>query len=239
MGQRPAGQQTTKSLNTGATITVNPIIVEGVILYMTPDNGSPAGPYYAVFGLDPMGPGFNTVTQVPIPAFGQAPATNTAGIPSPTVAIFAQTIPAGGPPLPAGTYQLAYTFLTNLGQTTHSPPTAITVDGTEWIQVNNGDTTPFTAATAGATVELIVPNLEDWHVTRYAVFVSTSVHVPSINLYIDTQSITSLLDTSALGAQNSANADLYLRPGQRMIAVWVGADPFAQCTLSVYGEKTS
>lgn len=128
-----------------------------------------------------------------------------------------------------------YAYVSPMGVSGPSPSATITIAAGQDIQVG-----PIAApATNFVQVTLSVPRLEDWHVTRYAVLMSSQVSMPSVYLYIDSVTPINLLDTSALGAQNSANADLYLRPGQILICQWTAADIGATAVLSVFGEKTS
>lgn len=233
--QRPGGQRTTKSLNTGVTGTITAATILGVNFYAT--LAGQLYPFYLLNSTPITTTGFFAFANV-FNTSPTAPPTNTAGIQSPSVAPVVQVGPSSSGP-PAGTYMIGYTFVTHLGETALSPLSSLTLDGAHDLEVQNGTAGGTKANSGFVTVELVVPNLEDWHVTRYAIYCPSVNSVPTCNLYIDTQAITSLLDTTTLGAQNSANADIYLRPGQRMIAQWLQADTGTQATLSVYGEKTS
>lgn len=232
-GQHPAPGASTKALQESGQATVMPVTVLGVNVYITAVNSS--APLYLQPG-GPVGYGNTTYTTVTT-GTAQPPTTNLATVQPPNAAPGVTAVAGAGPT--AGTYDVAYTIVTSKGETTISPATTITVNGAQSIQFFSGIHAGGTAPTGQAIVTVMVPRLEDWHVTRYAVFTTTSVSEPTVELYVDTISLVSLLDSSDLGGRNSGNADIYLRPGQSLIAVWTGADLSSTATLCVFGEKTS
>lgn len=180
------------------------------------------------------------------PAFVSISAIGTGAGTAPTVSTAPNALPPSSAPpvnnvtgagtLTAGTYYAAYSYTTSTGQTLISPIAAVVVPA-------NGRSIEFGPFTdpmqTYLALYLNVPRLEQWHVTRYAIHVSSATSTPVCNVYVDSTAVTSLLDTTTLGAQNSANADVVFRPGQILIAEWIGLDPNATATFSVYGDKVS
>lgn len=162
------------------------------------------------------------------------PGADTSGFGNPLTAP-TLTASGSGSTLLAGTYQLVYTYVSALGESAASPATSITITAGQLINLGAIAQPPTTVA----TLEILVPRLEEWHVTRYAVLTSTATSRPAVELYIDTLAPVNLLDSSAIGDRNSGNADLTMRPGQRFICRWLAVDTGAMCTLSVYGSKAS
>lgn len=234
-GSAPVPGPQTHPLNVGAQTTVPAATIIGFKVYTTLANGST---FYPVFGSEVLTfSGFYEIIQASS-AFGNAPTSNTAGIASPTTAPTAT--PDLGGTMPVGTYQVAYTFVTPLGETGLSPATTVTLtSGHQQISAFSPYTFPFQATTGYTTVQIEVPRLENWHVTRYAVLAGSPVSTPSAFIYIDSVTPVNLLDSTALGGQNSGNADLYLRPGQIIFCRWTAADAGALVTLSIFGEKTT
>lgn len=96
------------------------------------------------------------------------------------------------------------------------------------------------AATGGfATVEVPVPRLESWYVTRVAVLASSNVLEPVAKIYVDTVTDLNFLAGTYTGSNDSSDEMLHLRPGQKLIATWSGADAGAAVTLSIFGQKTA
>lgn len=220
----------TKPLNAGVTGTA-PVLLTGVTwnAYVSTD-----GITFHKQNATPMPiagfVNFNTYN-----AGGAAPPpTDTARISPPVQPLgFGFVGPAGT--FPAGTYYVSATYVTALGETTLGAVVgSVVMDGAHALAVTVG-----TPDTSFVDVELHVPRLEDWHITRYAIQTSSAVSQPYCDIYIDSVSLVNILDTTTLGARNSANSDLYLRPGQVIIARWSFIDANATATLSVFGEKTS
>lgn len=161
------------------------------------------------------------------------PTTNTARILPPTSMSVDTTSFVGT--FPAGTHFVTATYVTSSGETTPlTPPVTAVSDGAHGLV-----TDVIAGATTFVQLELAVPRLEDWHVTRYAIQVSSNISEPACEIYVDSVSLNNLLDTTSLGSRNSANGDLYFRPGQVLIARWNFIDLAATATFSVFGEKTS
>jgi len=246
---QPAGKPTTKPLNVGLTGGPGPNTIVGSVSV-----GAVTGAnfYYSAIGLpgtyvkiNPAPQAFNSQFRVlavpPSPTYGPGPTSNTAGI-SPPSSTFASEVVSIGGTVPPGTYFVATTYVSALGETNLVPAT-VTVDSSNNSFVFNAVVPNNTAANYGfttyATVEIDVPRLESWHVTRYAILASSNTSEPTCDMFVDTISLFNLLDATTLGSRNSANADLYLRPGQRLFARWTFLDVGANVTLSVFGEKTS
>jgi hypothetical protein len=180
------------------------------------------------------------ITSVPPVTFGPVPTFDASGVTPPTTAAGSQ---AGGT-VPSGTYYVATTFVSPLGESLPSPTVAVTVTGPQEIVITAVPNDPRVII----TLELTVPRLEDWHVTRYAVLLSNAAFFsgatfvgtqPAVFVYVDSLSLINLLDSSPIGAQNSANADIMFRPGQLLICQWLYATPGTVGTFSVFGSKIS
>lgn len=240
MAQVPRGQKTVKTLNTGASVTL-PIVTQilGYVVYVTQAG---ALTLYNQTST-PIPVGNADLVGGPILTTNPAPTDGLAGVAAPEVAP-PVTHGGSGSGLAAGTYQVAIAWVTRMGVSPLSPTATVTILTGEFIEIQPAPATipayAFGSLSTGfGTAILTVPNLEDWTITRYAVFVTTTKATPAVSVYVDSVSPIFLLDTTALGGQNSANADVGLRPGQQLIAVWTGADLGATCTLSVYGTKLS
>lgn len=167
-------------------------------------------------------------------AAGAAPPTSNTAMIRPPASTSVDTTSTAGT-FPAGTFYVTSTYVTAIGETTiTTPPVAVITDGAHALI-----TTVAAPVTAFITLELAVPRLEDWHVTRYAIQVSSNTSEPFCDIYVDSVALNNILDTTNLGSRNSANADLYFRPGQILIAQWSLLDLSAIATFSVFGEKTS
>lgn len=95
-------------------------------------------------------------------------------------------------------------------------------------------------ASGTVLVTLDVPTLEAWTVTRIAVLASSNTLEPTARVYVDSESARSFLDGTFTGSNDSSDCySLRLRPGQKLLCRWTGADVGATVTLSVFGEKTS
>ena len=238
---RPIYQRSSKPLNTAAYTSVPATTqVIGYNAYLT----TPGGTVLYQQNVTPIPLANAEIFSGPVlTTLGQAPTNGLAGVAPPEVAP-PLTTGGSGSALAAGTYMVAIAWVTPRGTSQISPLATATITTGQFIEIQPAPGAypayVFGSLLTGfATATLIVPHLEDWHVTRYAIYVSSSKFIPSATVYVDSVGNINILDTTALGAQNSANGDLYLRPGQNLICVWTGADSGAQCTLSVFGEKTS
>lgn len=233
--QYPAGGPTTKPLNEGVSGVVNAATIIAIKVYSTAVNSM--GPYYLLGTLTSSAGGIFPDPGLP-PGIGTQPGTNTAGIQAPTVAPSIGAV-ASTPAWPAGTYQIAYSLVTAIGESTLSPSSAYVASGTTELQFNNGTAIPSSANTGYLTLTLQVPRLEDWVVSRYAILVSSNNVEPACTIYIDSVSAVGLLDSTNQGSRNSANSDIWLTGGHEFIVQFTSADPGAHATFSVYGTKTS
>lgn len=76
-----------------------------------------------------------------------------------------------------------------------------------------------------------------WHVTSVAVRIVSATAVPEVHLYLGEPSPGNELTNSYNGANNSSDLDVILASGQYLTAEWIGGDPGARATLSIYGER--
>jgi hypothetical protein len=104
--------------------------------------------------------------------------------------------------------------------------------------LNAGDSVKLDSSGGGA-VTLTPTGLEQWHVTRMAVVVSTAVLEPTAKVYVGSVSEANLLSGTYSGALDSSNEDQTLQAGQPLVCVWAGGDANATATFSVFGEVTS
>jgi hypothetical protein len=105
------------------------------------------------------------------------------------------------------------------------------------VPLNTSGTVKLSAAGAG-TVTLAPTGLENWHVTRVAVTVTTNVLEPVARVYIGSVAPGNLLAGTYTGSLDSSDEDQYVSPGQPLLCVWTGGDAGATATLSVFGEVT-
>jgi hypothetical protein len=104
-------------------------------------------------------------------------------------------------------------------------------------QLNTSGTVTLDAAGAG-TVDLQVPTLQTWRVTKLAVRVSSNTLEPTAIVYVDSAAPGNILGSTYTGSGDSSNEDQVLMPGQRLLCAWTGGDVGAQATLSVFGTQT-
>lgn len=104
--------------------------------------------------------------------------------------------------------------------------------------LNAGDKVKLDAS-GGGQVALAPTGLEQWHVTRTAVVVSTAVLEPTAKTYVGSVSEQNLLSGTYSGALDSSDEDQWLQNGQPLICVWAGGDVGATATFSVFGDKVS
>jgi hypothetical protein len=104
--------------------------------------------------------------------------------------------------------------------------------------LNQGDKVKLDATGAG-TVTLTPTGLQQWHVTRMAVSVTTAVLEPTAKVYVGSVSEQNLLSGTYSGALDSSDEDQWLQAGQPLICVWAGGDAGATATFSVFGDVTS
>jgi hypothetical protein len=104
--------------------------------------------------------------------------------------------------------------------------------------LNEGRSTTLSGAGTGV-VDLLVPKLQSWHVTRIAVLASSNTSEPTAKVYVDAESPANFLAGTYTGSNDSSDEDLWLMPGQHLICRWTGGDAAASCTLSVFGQVSS
>lgn len=103
----------------------------------------------------------------------------------------------------------------------------------------NSRVSPAGHSIADATAELVVPRLEYWQVSRVAVATATNVEEPVAKVYIDVAADSHFLAGTYTGSNDSSDESVTLRPGQKLICVWTGADLNTTCTMSISGIKTA
>lgn len=94
-------------------------------------------------------------------------------------------------------------------------------------------------ASGSGTVDISVPGLETWRVTKIALSTTTNVLEPIAFVYVDTAAPGNLLGGTYTGSNDSSNEDQTLMPGQHLVCTWSGGDVGAVATLSVFGTRTS
>lgn len=77
---------------------------------------------------------------------------------------------------------------------------------------------------------------ETWHVKRMTVQSTSSTLVPTCKVYRGAVSASRLIDGTYTGTLDHTDTDLSMHNGERLIAVWEGADVGAICTLSIEGD---
>lgn len=77
---------------------------------------------------------------------------------------------------------------------------------------------------------------EWWHITNTSIS-STSTKIPSCKLYRGSEAPSSFLEGTYTATFNSTTDPIDLQNGERLLAVFEGATPGAQCTLTVTGDK--
>jgi hypothetical protein len=160
------------------------------------------------------------------------PQADTSGVAAPA----APTLTLVPGTWPAGTYTVVTTYTSVLGESLPSSSTTVTLDGAHAFNI----TSPIPSPTGYGTVTINVPKLEDWSVTRYAVYASSNISEPIADVYTDAISATNLIDGTYTGSRDSSDCTgLYLRPGQLLICRWLQADIGATLTFTVVGSKTS
>lgn len=95
-----------------------------------------------------------------------------------------------------------------------------------------------TLDTNGNGVASIGPNVgQHWVLGNIAVYVSTAVAEPQCAIYTNVVAPSNVIDATYTGSRNSTDSakGIRLGPGQKVIAAWVGGDPGAVATVSIYG----
>jgi hypothetical protein len=76
---------------------------------------------------------------------------------------------------------------------------------------------------------------QQWQVNNVAVYTSSTVNVPTATAYTGTPSPGSSLGGTYDGNNDSTGVSVTLYPGQQLSVQWLGGDPGASATVSVYG----
>lgn len=79
---------------------------------------------------------------------------------------------------------------------------------------------------------------ERWRVRRMTVQSTSSTLVPTCKVYRGAVSPSRLIDGTYTGTLDHTDTDIAMQNGERLIAVWEGADVGAVCTLSIEGDIT-
>lgn len=100
-----------------------------------------------------------------------------------------------------------------------------------------------TASAAGIATVTLGPNVgQRWQLDNAAVSTSTAVLVPQCNIYMQgSPTPDNLVDGTFTGNLDSTGrvSGIPLTSGQKVTAVWTGADVGTICTLSVTGTEES
>jgi len=94
-------------------------------------------------------------------------------------------------------------------------------------------------ATGSGLVDIQVPTLQTWNVTRLGVLVSSNTNEPTAKVYIDSEGPGNFLAGTYTGSNDSSDENQTLMPGQHLLCRWTGGDHGAVATLSVFGMVTS
>lgn len=94
-------------------------------------------------------------------------------------------------------------------------------------------------ATGSGIVDLLVPTLQTWDITRIGVLVSSNTKEPVAKVYVDSESPGNFLAGTYTGSNDSSDESQRLMPGQHLLCRWTGGDSGATATLSVFGSVTS
>lgn len=77
---------------------------------------------------------------------------------------------------------------------------------------------------------------ETWKVKRLTVQSTSSTLVPTCRVYRGAVSPSRLIDGTYTGTLDHTDTDISMHNGERLIAVWEGADVASVCTLSIEGD---
>lgn len=88
-------------------------------------------------------------------------------------------------------------------------------------------------------VDMEVPTLQTWRVTKWAVSTTTNVKEPTAAVYIGAESPANLIDSTYTGSGDASDENQVVMPGQHILCRWTGGDVGAVATLSIFGEVTS
>lgn len=104
--------------------------------------------------------------------------------------------------------------------------------------LNSSGTVTLDASGSGL-VDIQVPTLQTWSVSRLGVLTSSNVSEPTAKVYVDSEGPGNFLSGTYTGSNDSSDEVQTLMPGQRILCRWTGGDPGAQATLSIFGMVTS
>lgn len=88
-------------------------------------------------------------------------------------------------------------------------------------------------------VDILVPTLQTWTVTRLGVLTSSNTSEPTAKVYVDSEGPGNFLAGTYTGSNDSSDENQILMPGQHLLCRWTGGDSGAVATLSVFGMVTS
>lgn len=94
-------------------------------------------------------------------------------------------------------------------------------------------------SSGSALVDILVPTLQTWNVSRIAVQTTTNASEPTARVYVDSEGPGNFLAGTYTGSNDSSDESLTLMPGQHLLCRWTGGDVGAKATLSVFGLVTS
>lgn len=94
-------------------------------------------------------------------------------------------------------------------------------------------------ASGSGLVDIQVPTLQTWNVTRLGVLTTSNTSEPTAKVYVDSEGPGNFLSGTYTGSNDSSDEQQMLMPGQHLLCRWTGGDPTAQATLSVFGQVTS
>jgi hypothetical protein len=104
--------------------------------------------------------------------------------------------------------------------------------------LNASGTVTLNGSGAGV-VDILVPTLQTWDITRIGVLVSSNTREPTAKVYVDSEGPGNFLAGTYTGSNDSSDENQRLMPGQHLLCRWTGGDAGAQATMSVFGTVTS
>lgn len=96
------------------------------------------------------------------------------------------------------------------------------------------------ADSAGRAVCTVQPlqAFEKWHVTKVTVQNSGTTLVPMCRVYRGSETPSRFIGGTFSGQMDASDENFHLSSGERLLAVFSGADVGSRCVLTVEGEKS-
>lgn len=78
---------------------------------------------------------------------------------------------------------------------------------------------------------------ERWKIIKITVQSTSAPSVPECRIYFGAESESNFIEGTYSGNNDSTDVTLELENGERLIAVWSGAEPDSSCTLTLKGTS--